>query len=428
MRIPALVLMLVGLAAPVGSPASPRTVAREAATVLAPPFRAHPGEPGEVAALEAAIDRLQALQRDGGWIRVPSGETLRRGDRGRAVALLAARLIQEGDLDPADAPLDRDLVHGEAPAGTGAGASGARADGATFSASTERAVARYQERHGLRADGIAGPVTFGAMSVPVEDRIRTLEANLQRARDADPPADGMRLVINVPDFELRLIDADGSIVRTHRVVIGKEARSTPTLHSYVDTVVLNPVWYLPRSIASTEILAKAQEDPTSIARGHFRVYGPDGEELDPENLPWDQWTPETFPYRIEQAPGPWNSLGRVKFLFDNSHAVYLHDTPAAHLFDRHERDFSHGCIRVEHPMELAAALLGGSRTAERLEKAVEEAGDRPKVLQLPDPVPIAIVYRTAWVGTDGALRFGPDVYGLDRKAAASSGSGEPAAR
>jgi murein L,D-transpeptidase YcbB/YkuD len=162
--------------------------------------------------------------------------------------------------------------------------------------------------------------------------------------------------VNIPDFTLRLIERDREVWAT-RVVVGKQQQRTPMLQSTIDHLVFNPYWYVPSRIAQQEILPRLVENPRYLSEQQMEIVAPSGQVLDPSSIDWTVVNIHHFPYRIRQRPGAKNALGRVKFVFPNEHSVYLHDTPSYALFDRAERAFSHGCVRVEKPLELAARLL-----------------------------------------------------------------------
>lgn len=271
-------------------------------------------------------------------------------------------------------------------------------------AALEAAVRRFQARHGIMADGIAGPRTLSALNEPVAAQLRRLALNLARdaVLEARPP--GRRVEINVPDYELRLIDDERTLWRS-RVVVGDDRTPTPLFDDRIRFIELNPSWYVPDSITD-EILEKERLRPGSMAADGF-VWRDGGT-------------------RLTQRPGPRNALGQVKFLFPNHHAVYIHDTPSRSTFARAARTLSHGCIRLEHPLELAAHLLapqGWDRR--RLDRSLTQRSTRRVALDR--PVPVYLDYRTAWIDDDGRVQQRPDIYGLDaRGVVALPGKGLPA--
>jgi murein L,D-transpeptidase YcbB/YkuD len=341
------------------------------------------------ARLRHALARLHGIAAAGGWGSVPRGPALAVGASGPRVLALRHRLAAEGRL-PAD----------QTPA---------------FDAALADALKRFQEDHGLPPTGKLDETTLADLNVPVEDRIETVVLNLERLRWMRRlPAAPRGLTVNIPAFELELRDA-GKAVLTSRIVVGKSWSPTPIFSDELVSVILNPPWNVPQSITKDEIAPAMRRDPGYLARQHMRVFRGE-EEIDPSSVDWNA-VPEAV--SVRQDPGGANALGRIKFQMPNNFDVYLHDTPAGHLFARETRAFSHGCIRVEKPLELATALLADQPAwaPPRIEEEI--ASQETKEVKLTRPVPIDITYFTAWTSPSGELRFGPDVYGLDRELAAA---------
>jgi murein L,D-transpeptidase YcbB/YkuD len=330
----------------------------------------------EYARLRDALARYRGLAARGGWPAV--GTELKKGDRGEKVRLLRTRLAVEGDLRP--------------PAG------GPPESPADFDATVEDGVARFQHRHGFKPTGKVDADTLAELDIPVQERIRQIQVNLERWRWL--PADfGRRYIeVNIPEFRMKLVE-DGKTALDMRVVVGKAQQSrTPVFSDKMTYLELNPSWSIPKDIVKKEIEPAAAKHPGYLARKHIKVVN--GTE-----------------YR--QLPGRDNPLGRVKFMFPNQFDVYLHDTPADHLFAKSERDFSHGCIRLENPVDLANYLLKDDPKwpPEAIQEAIE-SGEQ-KTVSIPHPLPVHILYFTAWVDDDGTIEFRRDVYGHDAKLAAA---------
>jgi murein L,D-transpeptidase YcbB/YkuD len=214
---------------------------------------------------------------------------------------------------------------------------------------------------------------------------------------------------------MALLD-QGRPVLTARAVVGMPSRPTPVFADRITHLVFNPSWTVPQSIARADLLPRIRRDPGYLARAGMRVYSgwtPDAQPLHPAAVSWDRVAGRLDSYRLVQAPGPGNPLGRVKFMFPNRHNVYLHDTPDTGLFEHARRAYSSGCIRIDRPMQLARALLARSADwdARRIQRAV--ASGRTVRAPLDRPVPVRIVYRTAWVDPDGTVQLRPDIYGRD---------------
>ena len=275
-------------------------------------------------------------------------------------------------------------------------------------------VKRFQRRHGLEPSGVIDADTRAELSVSAEARADQLRLNLERWRWLPQDLGRRRIVVNIAAQELEVIE-DDEVVLAMRVVVGKAFRRTPIFSDTVRYIVLNPNWHVPRTIAVEELVPKIQNDPTYLERFgmHLLTSGPDPQEVDPTTVDWSTVTADNFPYRLRQEPSPLNALGRIKFMFPNHYDIYLHDTPARGLFDQAQRDFSHGCIRIEKPIELAAYLMKKSRwDGDVIEDALDEGTER--TLYLPRPMPIHLLYWTAWADEDGTIQFRTDINAVDQ--------------
>jgi len=330
--------------------------------------------------------------------------TVSPGDAWPGVSELRERLRREGDLGEADA----------AAAGWQAVQEG------RYVGELVDAVRRFQARHGLAVDGVIGPRTFAALDVPTADRVRQIERSLERLRWLGPLPQGRFVAVNIPEFRLWAVDS-GRVVASMAVVVGRAASPTPVFVDTIEAVELNPFWNVPPSIASRELYPKFARDPGWLAAEGMTLIG--AEAVAPGDL---RHALATGRARLRQSPGERNALGRVKLVMPNAHHVYLHDTPAQALFAHSRRDFSHGCIRVERPRELASFVLAG-RPEESLEwigKAI--ATGRTHRVRPVAPIPVLIFYSTVGVGEDGRLRFLPDVYGHDARFDAALARRRPA--
>jgi len=343
----------------------------------------------EYGALRRALARYRALRAAGGWQPLPPGPTLRPGSRGRQVAILHARLALTGDLSSTSAP-EPDL----------------------FDAALEEGVMRFQRRHGLDPDGLVGRRTRAELDVGVQARIDQIRVNLERLRWVAQNLKGDYLLVDIAGFRARLV-LDGKTVWASRVVVGRPFRSTPVFRAAMKYIVLNPTWNVPPTILEEDVVPKIAQDPEFLARHHMRVLSLDGREMDPATVDWKQYVGGALPYQIVQAPGDDNPLGRIKFMFPNEHDVYLHDTPAHGLFLKSERAFSSGCIRVEHPLALALALLDDpARWSEQTLGEAIASGETRSVF-VRQQVPVMLLYWTAIADEDGVVEFHADLYGRD---------------
>jgi len=361
-----------------------------------------PNHPGYLRLLEQR-DRLAVISAFGGWPKVEMQRVLRSGDRDTGLARLRHRMLLSGDLkDP------RVL------------------DEAGYGPMTVAGVRHFQQRHGLDADGVLGPLTLAEMNVPVETRIEQIELNLQRWRQLPHDLGPRHIRVNVANFKLEVFEGDTPVL-SMPVVVGTPFRQTPMFSAEMRYIEFAPYWYVPSTILREDKLPKILRDPGWLNRNHYEILawlGGHEQLLDPRRLDWSGIDSHNFPGALRMKPGPWNPLGRVKFIFPNRYAVYLHDTNEHNLFNRDERLFSSGCIRIERPLDLAQYLLEhlDGWDCERIEAAMN-AGEPLKV-DLPEHLPVHLLYWTAWVEPSGELQFRPDFYlrDLDQQLAGGSPS------
>jgi murein L,D-transpeptidase YcbB/YkuD len=332
---------------------------------------------------KSALADYRAIEANGGWPSVPAGPTLQPGAVDERVPTLAARLAVTGDLPAAAAPY-----------------------GTQYDEPLAAAVRRFQSRHGLAADAAVGPATLAALNVPVATRIAQLRVSLERARWVFYDPESEFLVVNVAGFQLYHVHR-GEILWRTRVQVGQPFRQTPIFRAEMTYLVVNPTWTVPPTVFRNDILPAVRRNPAYLASRNIDVFDARGAAVDAATVDWSGRNP---PYRLVQRPGPDNALGRIKFMFPNEHAVYLHDTPSRDLFSRDSRAFSSGCIRVENPMELAEQLLG-QRGRARLEARI--ASGRTETVFLDNPMTVMLLYWTAEVDAAGRVSFFPDVYQRD---------------
>ncbi|MBI3245371.1 MAG: L,D-transpeptidase family protein [Deltaproteobacteria bacterium] len=373
----------------------------------------HPG----YTQLREALAHHRAVAERGGWPRVSAGFDLRPGDRDRRVAQLRARLQATGELASESTTENTRTNAPNAPAHKAEARKSNPGNDEEYNASLEVAVKKFQQRHGLEPDGVVGGGTLAALNVSVETRIQQILANMDRWRALPRNLGGRYVAINVANFTLDVVEKGQSALHM-KVVVGKmmEKRSTPTFSAPMTHIVLNPYWHVPKSIAEEELFPLSRKDPKYFAKNKFTVRKVAvGEKLipDPNATDGSLIATTVYQYRLRQEPGPKNALGRVKFIFPNAHGVYLHDTPSKALFDRAVRTFSHGCIRVERPIDLAEHLLHDSAkwTRDDIQTTLDRL--KEKTVWLPEPVPVYIQYWTAWVDRDGIMQFRNDIYGYD---------------
>jgi murein L,D-transpeptidase YcbB/YkuD len=353
--------------------------------------------------LKAGLRHMRELERDGGWPRIQTRDTIKPGERNDSVAIIRRRMQISGDLPVSDS--------GDRPPEA--------AD--NYDDALASAIRRFQKRHGLAADGIVGQRTREALNATAAQRIRQIELNLERWRWLPRHLGERRIEVNTADFNLRVMEGANKVLAM-RVVVGRPARRTPVFSTTMSYMVLNPYWNVPRTIAVKDILPKLADDVDYLLKQRFKVFSDwqeDASEIDPRTIVWQNYNEDYFPLMLRQEPGENNALGRIKFIFPNKFAVYLHDTPQRSQFRRVQRDFSSGCIRLENAPALANYLLADDPlwSPDKLRR-VFDRGQR-RVIRIQRPITVHLLYMTAWVDEDGTLQFRNDIYGRDRKLSAA---------
>ncbi|MDE2228078.1 MAG: L,D-transpeptidase family protein [Alphaproteobacteria bacterium] len=328
-----------------------------------------PPQDAEYARLRQAYLRYHVFTQRAAWQPIALKLPLKPGASGPDVVKLRQRLAAEDLVPPGDS--------------------------SDFDAALAAAVSRFQAAHGLPSDGAVRLATLAALNVTPGARLRTIRLNLERRRAMPRDEAPTRLIVNVPAAAVTLYQ-DGQKPLTMRAIVGDPNHPTPVLQASIIALLLNPPWIVPTSIAAKEILPLARKDPGYLERNDYTVEGPGGGQL-------------------IQRPGPKNALGRIKFELPNRFDVYLHDTPAKALLTRARRALSHGCIRVEHPRDLARRVMAGDRewTMDAIDAAI--AAGKTRRVTLPHPIPVFIVYWTAYVDDDGTVEFRNDIYGRDQR-------------
>ena len=345
----------------------------------------------EYTGLKHGLAALRGAAAKGGWPVVPTG-SYKPGASHAGVATLRQRLAASGELTSAERNSRR------------------------YDDALAKAVRVFQEHHGLAPTGVVDVRTRAALNVPLDDRIRQVEINLDRWRWLPDDLGERHFRVNIPYFHLEAYER-GELALDIRAVVGKKGNETPIFSDEMTHVVMSPYWNIPPTIAKDETLPAVAKDPTFLERQNIeivRVAGNAADPVDPGSIDWED-TATLEGLRFRQRPGASNALGLVKFLFPNEHDVYVHDTPSDTLFSRLGRAFSHGCVRVEEPLTLAEYVLEGEpRWTTGTINAAMHAGTETHV-RLKAPIPIHIVYFTAWVDGAGGVHFRDDVYGYDAK-------------
>ncbi|HET9233530.1 MAG TPA: L,D-transpeptidase family protein [Candidatus Eisenbacteria bacterium] len=337
------------------------------------------------------LHRLDQLAKEG-WPRVPTWKwKASPGETRSELALVRNYLRVMGDLPPG--------THSRNPA--------------MMDDMLMKGIMRFQGRHGLTSDGVVGPKTAAAFRVPPSELMRRVRLNLERWRWMPDSLDSRYVMVNVPAYELEVVEGEAPVLAM-RVIAGTTDTPTPSFREMIRHLELNPMWHVPGSIAAGEILPKVQKDPDYLLAENITVFDTAGKKVDPATIQWTSLDPATLPYRFRQEPGDTNPLGSIKFLFPNRWSVYLHDTPATQLFAKEQRALSHGCVRIERPLDMANYLLQGQTTLTPEELAEQVKSGKRRSMDLKRPVPIYLVYFTTFVDRHGLANFRPDVYGRDQ--------------
>ncbi len=339
---------------------------------------------------KAAIKVYADIVARGGWAPVPQTE-LKPGMTDAGVAFLRSRLLVSGELK------------------------GDNDGSATFDVELEKAVKRFQASNGLTPTGVADKRTIAALNVPAAARLKQLKVNLGRLQELSSSVNSKYVMVNIPSAQIEAIE-NGQIVARYAGVVGKIDRPTPLLRSAITDLNFNPVWRMPPTVESEDLIPRGREmqkkGQSVLAKFHIDAYSGAGKKVDPDKIDWTKVSPGTYSY--SQQPGKDNPLGFLKINFDSAHSVYMHDTPSETIFGRNFRSASSGCIRVHNIEHLAEWLLKGQPGWDDYQiDEMKKSGKRLDV-RLKKSVPLHFVYITAWATSDGVLQFRRDLYQKDQ--------------
>ncbi|MGC1497212.1 MAG: L,D-transpeptidase family protein [Sulfitobacter sp.] len=349
-------------------------------------FRALPPRSMEYNALLKEKVAMERLLSQGGWGPTVPAKSLEAGNTGQAVIALRNRMITMGYLD--------------------------RSNTMTYDAALVDAVQQFQIAHGLNPDGKAGAATMKQINIGVEKRLQSVMVALERERWFNTERGKRHILVNIPDFTAKIID-DGVVTFKTRSVVGalSSDRPTPEFSDVMEHMVVNPSWYVPRSIVTKEYLPALKRNSNAVR--HIEITDSRGRKVNRGAVNFSKYSARNFPYSMRQPPSKGNALGLVKFMFPNKHNIYLHDTPSKSLFARDVRAFSHGCVRLQDPFDFAYALLAAQSDDPVGEfKRVLNSG-REQRIDLVEQVPVHIIYRTAVTNARGHTEYRDDIYGRD---------------
>ncbi len=349
-------------------------------------FRALPPDTPEYTALMKEKLRLERLLADGGWGATVRSKTLKPGATGPSVVELRNRLVRMGYMK--------------------------RSSGQTYDPAMQSAVLYFQRAHGLAEDGVVGPGTMKEINKSVKDRLQSVIVAMERERWLNLDRGKRHIEVNLTDFSAKIFD-NGKVTFSTRSVIGARDsdRQSPEFSDVMEFMVINPSWYVPRSIITKEYLPELQKNPNAV--NHIEITDRSGRRIDRSAVDFTQFDARSFPFAMRQPPSRGNALGLVKFMFPNKHNIYLHDTPAKNLFGREIRAYSHGCIRLADPFDFAYALLAKQTSDPEGFFQAKLATGKETTVYLKKPVPVHIIYRTAFADEKGKVRFRRDIYGRD---------------
>lgn len=351
--------------------------------------------------LQSALIHYRHFAGTGGWPQLDSGESIRPGDSDKRIETVRKRLQITGELKKSS--------------------SGSSSNPYVFDPELVDAVKLFQKHHGLTQDGIIGKKTRAAMNITAHQKVDMIRLNLARWRWHAHELGHKYILVNIAGFNLKAFNGnDDEPSLDFAVIVGQDRHQTPVFSDRILYLDFNPFWNVTPSIAANEELPALRKDPEHLTKRNIRLFSSwqqNAVELDSTTMDWDLVTPgEMRGYKLRQDPGPWNALGKVKFIFPNRYSVYMHDTASPGLFRRTQRDFSHGCIRVSDPLELAVFLLTSQDTGWTREKVVSLYDQESrKVIRLDEPVPVHITYQTAWVDKEGVINFNSDIYARDER-------------
>jgi murein L,D-transpeptidase YcbB/YkuD len=371
----------------------------------------------EYVTLRKALRLYRKIAENGGWETVTWGPQITRvGEADPRIPLIQKRLILTGDLLHDTAILksvrsSADSVRSASPASI---PSHFAASDIIYTQDIYDAVSAFQRRHGLSVDGVISNETLGAMNMPVAERINQIRVNLERERWHSSTLGSSYVMVNIPAFSVVYVQ-DKEVRWKSRVIVGKPDLQTPVFGAQIQSVILNPRWVIPPGILVKEAIPAIRKSIGYLSRHQLTVVDSNGKPVDPAQVSWSQYSGGgAFPYRLVQASGDAGSLGRIKFNMPNRFTVYMHDTPTKPLFERSRRAYSHGCVRVDRPFELAEYLLRDSVkwSLPKIETAINTG--KTRTVPLPVKVPVYFFYQTVFTEGDNIV-FRNDVYDRDKE-------------
>ena len=330
--------------------------------------------------------RLERLLGKGGWGPKVPGKSLKPGQSGASVVAMRNRLMAMGFMK--------------------------RSSSQSYDDNMKSAVQQFQLAHGMSPDGVAGAGTISEINVSVQSRLQSIIVAMERERWLNQERGKRHILVNIPDFTAKIIDNNKVTFQTRSVVgANKSDRPTPEFSDVMEYMVINPSWYVPRSIITKEYLPALKRNSNAVR--HIEITDSKGRKVNRSAVNFAKYNEKTFPFSMRQPPSKGNALGLVKFIFPNPYNIYLHDTPSKNLFGREVRAFSHGCVRLADPFDFAYALLAKQTSDPKGYFQAQLATGKEQRVNLKNPVPVHIIYRTAYTNAKGHTQYRRDIYGRD---------------
>jgi len=342
-----------------------------------------------------SLRELYVVKWKGGWNKLPPFKSIKKGNSGAIVKQLRERLKFSKDYKWCKNSTN----------------------GTKFDACLDKAVKRFQRRHGLTADGVVGKGTQQVLNISVDTKIKKVLLNMDRIKWLPRMRSERYIIVNLPEYMLHYYEYEQETQKL-RVIVGDTKHPTPVFSDKISYITLNPYWKLPEGIVKREVVPEMLKNPNYLKKQGLEIHTTweeDSSTVPLKSIDWNRYAngKEKFPYRLMQPPGPRNALGKIKFKFPNNFSVYLHDTPSKHLFRKKRRAFSHGCVRLSKPLSLLKTI-SYDPSIDLIEMNSVLAGKEKKDVILTNKIPINLVYLTAWVSANGELTFGDDIYKYDR--------------
>jgi len=340
-----------------------------------------------------ALEKYEEIVRSGGWKALPDFKNLKPGMSDAVVPALRERLTKEGDYVPCD---DINTTN-------------------RYDECLLEAVKKFQARHGLENKGFVGNMTRKALAESAESKVTRIKLNLDRMKWVKRSHDRYQIWVNIPGYQMYVFD-ESNLIETMKVIVGRKGHNTPVFYNRIRSIVLNPYWRIPASIIRHEMIPKLKKNSNYTNSKKIEIhtgYSEHSPRVNPHNVNWHKYGRKLPPYRFMQSPGKHNALGKIKYLFPNKYAVYMHDTNQPQLFSKDMRSLSHGCIRLHKPVELLETFsyMDPKINFEKAQKTL--AHNRKTPIRLSHSIPIDTIYLTTWVSENGTVEFRDDIYGYD---------------